>query len=404
MKKNLLSTYIAYNLGAGHVTASLAAASSYAALSNENEDLPLGMAACSFEIDIEQPWQQILPASDFSAVDGRPHEVPGNKWKINNESGAALATKLNQNAHPIVFDYEHQTLLSKENGQPAPASAWPQEYEWRDDKGLFVKLKFTPKARGHVKDDEYRFYSPVLMYDKKTGAINNIHSVALTNDPGIKGMAAAAALKTDPVSKPQPESTMNEALALLFSLIGLDVDTTKDIDAAALKAKLESKSVSDKLAALKAKVESGNDQTTQIAALKAQLTEAEKASGVDPATSVPVETYNAVIEQLAALSANHESLTVDQVIKQAQDDGKFVTEAEVGYLKSLGNSNMAALKAVLDKRPTLAALKGETQTGNNQPDDKDKTGVAALTADQKQIADQLGIDHETYAKDLQNDK
>ena len=50
-----------------------------AALNANQSEQPLGIAACSFDIQLEQPWQQILPGSDFAAYDGRPFEVPGNK-------------------------------------------------------------------------------------------------------------------------------------------------------------------------------------------------------------------------------------------------------------------------------------------------------------------------------------
>jgi phage I-like protein len=62
---------------------------------------------------------------------------------------------------------------------------------------------------------------------------------------------------------------------------------------------------------------------------------------------------------------------------------------------------MAALKAVLDSRPVVAALKGkQTTTTTKSPDADDKTAVAALTADQKTIADQMGVSHEDMAKQL----
>lgn len=87
MKKNTYQTII---FGASHVNTSLAVALSPATLSNQEEG-PLGVAACSFEIQAEEPWQEILPGEDFTAFDGRPFEVPGNQWKINNESDCSRA-------------------------------------------------------------------------------------------------------------------------------------------------------------------------------------------------------------------------------------------------------------------------------------------------------------------------
>lgn len=378
----------------------LAAALSIAALSNHPEQ-PLGVAACSFEIQIDQPWQQILPGTNFSAYDGRPHEVPGKKWLIDDVTGAALAAQLNNRNKPLLFDYDHQTLFTKENGKKAPASAWGEKYEWRPGKGLFAQLKFTPAAREHIKNDEYKFYSPVVMYDKATGQVVDLHSVALTNDPAIEGMAEAAALSNQTKTTPEPKP-MNEAIELLFNLLGISTDGNNDIDAAALHAQLTRPEVKTKLEALKATIATAGTNETEIAALKAKLETG--GAKVDLSKYVPVETYQAAVTELAALKADHETITVDQVIEQAQKDGKFVLQAEMAYLKSLGNSDMAALKAALDSRPTMAALKGKQTSEAKAPDAEDKTGVAALTADHKLIADQLGISYEDYAETLKKEK
>lgn len=381
---------------------------SIAALSGES-DQPIGMAACSFEIDLAQPWQQILPGQDFSAYDGRPHEVPGNKWRINDETGPLLAAKLNarpQKTKKLLVDYEHQTLLAKESGREAPASAWGEQFEWRNGEGLFAKLSFTPKAQELVKNNEYAFYSPVVIYDKKTGDVVDLHSAALTNDPAIQGMDEAAALSHQ-LPKPQPEDMpMNPALLVLLKLAGLDknVDATKELDAAALHALLISPEAKTAIAALQAKLDAGEEQTTQIAALTAQVAEAGSTS-VNLAQYVPIETYNGLITEMAALTANHESVTVDQVIQKAKDEGRYVIEAETNYLKDMGNSQgIAALTAVLNARPVVDALKGDKQTKDKPSDKDDKPAVAALSADQKLLADQLGISHEAFAKDLNADK
>ena len=193
---------------------------------------------------------------------------------------------------------------------------------------------------------------------------------------------------------------MNEALALLFGLLGINVDTSQDIDAAALHAQLTTPEIKTKLAALKAQIEGAAESETRIAALTAQV---EAGGSVDISKHVPVDTYNAVVTELAALKADHEALTVDQVIDQAQKDSKFISQAELSYLKDLGNANMAALKSLIDGRPTIAAFDGK-QTKDKTPDAEDKTGVAGLTADEKSIADQLGISHEDYAETLKQEK
>ena len=387
-----------------HVATTLAAAVSFAALSNQsdNAESPLGVAACTFSIDIEQPWQQILPGADFAAYDGRPTEVPGNKWRIDNAKGEALAAKLNARAvagEQLLVDYDHQTLLAKENGSKAPASAWGNKFEWREDKGLFAQLNFTPTARKHIKDGEYKYYSPVVIYNKHTGEVLDLHSAALTNDPAVKGMSQAAALHANVNNQPSEPTPMNEALALLFNLLGITTPST-DIDAAALHAQLTKPGVKAKLDEIKSKLDGAAESDQQIAALTAKVEQAKE--GINPAEYVPIKTYNGVVAELAALSANHSAVTVDQLIEQAQKDGKFVAQAELPYLRSLGKSSMAALKAQLDGRATVEAFGGK-QTKEKKPDGEDQNGVAALTADQKLVADQLGISHEDYATELKKD-
>ena len=192
---------------------------------------------------------------------------------------------------------------------------------------------------------------------------------------------------------------MNEALALLFNLLGITTPNN-DIDAAALHAQLTKPEVKTKLDDIKSKLDGASQSDQQIAALTAQVEQAKE--GVNPDEYVPVETYNGVVSELAVLSANHRAVTVDQLIEQAQKDGKFVAQAEMHYLRSLGKSSMAALKAQLDGRASVEAFGGK-QTKDKQPDGDDQNSVAALTADQKLIADQLGIAHEDYATELKKD-
>ena len=60
----------------------------------------------------------IFPEGDaIKAKDGRPFDAPA--WIMKKDNGMALAASLNQSAKDLVIDYEHQTILSKENGQPA---------------------------------------------------------------------------------------------------------------------------------------------------------------------------------------------------------------------------------------------------------------------------------------------
>ncbi|WP_051298708.1 phage protease [Marinobacterium litorale] len=140
-------------------------------------------------------WQQLLPSGHFRAVDGRPYDVPGGMWFLNREGAEKLIQDVQARVNDLVVDYEHQTLLSEENGKPAPAAGWFKEIEWREGSGLWIKPTWTPRAKGYIQNGEYRYLSAVFPYDKKTGVPVSLHSAALVNKPGLDGLTAVASLK-----------------------------------------------------------------------------------------------------------------------------------------------------------------------------------------------------------------
>lgn len=185
---------------------------------------------------------------------------------------------------------------------------------------------------------------------------------------------------------------MNAAQKLL-SLLGVTVDGDNVTDADYTKA-------TTALAALKAKADEADTLTTQlsnandaVAALKANSPNAE----VNLAKYVPVETYNALHTEMVALKSTTDTQSVEQEVSKAKQDGRIIA-AEEKYLTELGNQQgVAALKAVLDARSPIASLTAQQTTHTPKPEN-DKDGLAALTAEDKYAADQLGLSHAAYAK------
>lgn len=347
----------------------------------------LGLAVLSGELQTEDGWVQLLPDGDFAAIDGRPHDVPGGKWKMNAKIAERLISQAKLRANDLVIDYEHQTLKADENGKAAPAAGWFKDMEYRPGQGLFIKPVWLSAAKDHITAKEYRYLSAVFPYDSTTGEPLEIRMAALTNYPGLDGMKALAALSATHSPTTNRENAMNELLKKLLAKLGITVPDGTDPT---------EQNVTDALAALTAMA---TDKDKEVATLKAEVVALKADTGnIDYEKYVPVAAYNAVHQQLAQLKASNDVMTVDQVIKQAEEDGKLITEAERDYLQALGKQNIAALKATLDARPVLAALKGKQTT--TAPVDTERKNVAVLTADQKLIADQLGISHEQMAKDL----
>lgn len=348
-----------------------------------------GVAVLSAEISTANEWAQLLPDGEFSAVDGRPHDVPGGKWRMNAKVAERLIAAAALRKNDFVIDYEHQTLVAAEKGIPAPASGWFREMEYRPGQGLFIKPNWTPKAQAFIDGKEYRYLSAVFPYDKTTGEPTDILMAALTNNPGADGMEALASLTARFQNNPTGDTQMSELLIQLMAKLGIQLaagDPLTDAQAqAALTAVTDLQTRSSSVAALTARIET---------------LESSGAGNVDLSQYVPIAQYNAALNQVAALTATTASLTVEQVIAQAEQDGKLILASEKDYLTSLGKQNMAALTAQLKARPSIAALSAKPIDARKAPDTQDNSSLAALTADQKSIADQIGMSHADMAKSL----
>jgi phage I-like protein len=373
------------------------------AVLSANQPADLGFAACRFASEINEQGiserVMVMPDGYFNSHDGRPFDVPANAWLLDQAAYELLKSTASTRTNDYHFDYEHQTLHAEENGKPAPASGWfnPSDLEYVPGEGLYaLNVRWTPSARAHLKNDEYRFISPVFHYDKQTGRPTKLRHFALTNDPAVDGMDKVAVLKSALNSTKthvnNGDTPMNAAQKLL-SLLGITVDGDKITDADYTQA-------TTALTALKAKADEADSLTTQlsnandaVAALKANSPDSE----VNLAKYVPVETYNALHTEMVALKSTTETQTVDQEISKAKQDGRIIA-SEVEYLTSLGNQQgVVALKAVLDARSPIASLTAQQTTHAPKPE-QDKDGLAALTAEDKYAADQLGLSHAAYAK------
>lgn len=223
------------------------------------------IAACTFEIQADETAIQLFPAVAFKARDGRPKEVKSGAWYIDAQVAARLISRVATRATDLVIDYEHQTLNSSENGQPAPAAAWfrGSTLQWREDLGLFAtEVNWTERGAAFIAAKEYRYLSPVFSYDPTSGEVLDLLHVALTNYPALGGMAslpALAAARFDLAipAAPLEQETSRVNKEQLIALLELSSDASEeDIQSAlnALKADSgKTQELQQALAAVKAK-------------------------------------------------------------------------------------------------------------------------------------------------------
>ncbi|WP_421346712.1 phage protease [Aeromonas veronii] len=377
---------------------SLSAASSAIAVAILNaRPTALGLAVLDAALGpSDDGWYQLLPVGPFKARDGRPFDVPGGHWQLDKSIATTLINRAKALGQDILIDYDHQTLHIEKTGKEAPAAGWfnGDEIEWREGLGLFIKPRWTDRAAALVAAKEYRFLSAVFPYDAQ-GRPLELRMAAITNDPGVVGMQALAALSALPASQPgqlanpSKETSMNELLKKLLAKLGIEL-TGDPTDEQLQKALTE-------LDSLQASAKKAPELEAALTAEKASLAalKAQPGGQVDLAQFVPVATYNALVTQVASLSAKVETTDAATLIKEARTQGKVVAAEEEYLTAYAAQKGVAALKALLDPRPAIAALSASQTTQVTLPE---KKGDAALSADDKYAADQLGISYEEFAK------
>lgn len=355
----------------------------------ESEDVVQGsfraevaVSACAFAVtppaaDSNLIEVQLTPAGEFRPRDGRKMPVPA--WKIDAAIAASVIDRFRARRTPPVVDYEHQTLLTEDNGQPAPAAGFVRDLIWREGQGLYAVVEATARAAEFVRNGEYRYFSPVFSYDARSGAILEIEMGALTNHPALDGMEPLALRAAARFG--QSKDIDMDLLSELRALLGLDTDADETAVLEALRRRIKTEE------ALRAALKLSADVTPDaaVAALTAQRSP-------DPARFVPVAAVEELRTQLAALSSQVRAREIDDLVEPALEDGRLLP-AQAAWARDLGKADIAKLRAYLDTAEPLAALRG-SQTGGRGPETRDEDG---LTPDELAVCRATGVAPKAFA-------
>lgn len=360
------------------------------------------IAALALSINTATNEIQLFPAGEFAAVDGRPTDVEGGKWILTAELAAALVAQVAAAKTPLVIDYEHQTLRSAENGEPAPASGWFSQVEWREGEGLFaVDVEWTERATAMIQAKEYRFISPVFRYNKR-GEVRQLLHAALTNTPALDDMdevmlAAAsrlACLSTQTETTTVDEEQLAMLLANLRWLLNLPETSTSEEVCAELQKIIDAVSAGQGTAAASVGL-------SVLLANKDELIASLSANTYDPAKHVPIAVMNDLQAQLVALSQNAGAAEIETLVDAALSDGRLLP-AQTAWAKDYGQKDAAGFKAWLEKAPKIAALNRQQSTTTTPRKPEDSLTVSQLTPEQIALCNQFGNDPADIAKQLED--
>lgn len=343
----------------------------------------VALSALSVDLEGGAPSEiKLIPAGSFrSARDARPVEVAA--WVMDDAIAAAVLSAQAGLKGKFLVDYDHQTIRAEKNGQPAPAAGWGGRLEWRPGDGLYaVDMDWTAAALSAIETKEYRYISPVFLYDKKTGAVTSIKMAALTNFPALDDLTDLAAAAALIYSTPQDDPMDKQLLAALCAVLGMPGTATEaELSSELDKVKAQLTATDGTVTALSAAL-TAKDQ--ELVALSAQV-ETQAGATPDLTKYAPIAVVTELQTKLAALSGNVVDDRVEKLIAQGKADGRIIGEHLEQYLTDLGKQNFVALSGFLDSAQPIAALSG-MQTQSQSPI-ADGDGIAALSGDDRAIAE-----------------
>lgn len=388
----------------------------------------IAIAACAFELPAPGAGNtieiQLTPTGEFRARDGRPEKIPA--WRIDSSIAAQVIARWQQRQTQTVVDYEHQTLKAEDNGQPAPAAGWITALSWREGQGLFATVELTDRAKQLVAAREYRYVSPVMTYDARTGAVRDVVMAAITNYPAIDGMQPLELRAAATFGLHEEEPMNKKLLAALCTLFAIADSAANDdlliAAATAAKSKLDGydglakacglkadAAPADVLAALTAQLDQAAKlrealgiaadvapatAITACTALKAKADSNTASGEPDPAKYVPVAVVKELQTQVAALTTKQRDGEVADLVEVALSDGRLLP-AQKDWATRLGQSDVAQLRAYLDTAQPIAALRG-TQTRGQPPATGDN--AQGLTHEELAICTATGVTPDEFAK------
>lgn len=133
-------------------------------------------------------WVHLLPLGEVAARDGR-------RWLLDDPD--AVIAAFSDGGIDLPVDYQHQNDTPPPQGGPVPAAGWIKELAFRTD-GIWGRVEWTARAAEMIAAKEYRFVSPVILFDPKSTAILRLKGAALVHNPALSLTALASEQPAEP--------------------------------------------------------------------------------------------------------------------------------------------------------------------------------------------------------------
>ena len=312
----------------------------------------------SIELDLLEgglpEWVELIPAGRVVGRDGRA-------W--NNTQPQGILDAFIAQGMDLPVDLEHATELKAPKGEPAPAAGWIKGLENRNG-SIWGRVEWNPVGRDLVGSKQYRYLSPVILYQKDSGLIAGLTSVALTNRPNFNLQALNHSTGSEEASKENP------MLKALLAALELPETATQGQVLAVIS------TLRDNLATANNRAE--NPSLTKF---------------------VPRSDYDAALaraanaeQSLAAIQEEKLEGEIETAINAALTAGK-ITPATAEYHKAQCRQE-GGLQRFADFCKAAPAIGDPSGLDRKKPPESDQ----ALNSDERAICDRLGVTEEEYRK------
>jgi len=143
-----------------------------------------------------ESWIQVAVAGEFSDP-GRYGDFSITPDHLANMVAVFASGKFPVPPTELCIDYDHLTLSDEKAAGDGKAAGWIRALETRADGAeLWAKVVWTEAGADAIRDREYRFFSPVIVWNKVSHVGETLGPVlfngALTNTPFLQGMQPVA--------------------------------------------------------------------------------------------------------------------------------------------------------------------------------------------------------------------
>ncbi|MAM13849.1 MAG: hypothetical protein CML23_26025 [Rhizobiaceae bacterium] len=308
-----------------------------------------------------QSWVHLVPAGEFSGIDGR------GPYRLDDPEGVINGTRQLFGQRQIVIDYEHQAENSQKNGKPAPAAGWIVGLQAREN-GIWGLVEWTDTAAAHIAKREYRYISPVF-YHTKTGVVTRRRNAALTNSPNLDQLIALNRAGAD-----MDNDELAEKLAQAAQLLGLPETAGKE--------------------EITARFNSISALAKELAELTGEQMVSEQAAVPDPSKFVPIGDYKRAISEVNKLRSGVTKEKAEAHVAQDIRNGKippFMSEWAV----SLCTTNLSAYdEFVSGVGGSFTELLKPSRVNAKPP--VSLSFNSALSSEEKAVCRNMGLTPEQY--------